>query len=249
LRNALFVVLGLVGFATACSDAGLSGRVDALEQRVQKLEGGGAAPSGAAGKAPGLAAPADPEAEKAAADLLRAASQASEAMKFDEAKADLVQLKEKYPDTRPARAAVRLDQELAVIGKPAAPLAVDKVYQGAVPDLAQAKVAVVVFFDAANPQTKQQLTRLQQIGTTYGPKGMQVVAVMRNGPDGDTAVAPLLKEQAVTFPVAQAKGTSSFEYYGVTGTPAAVVVKGGSVAWRGHPARLSDALLAQLTGG
>jgi hypothetical protein len=32
-------------------------------------------------------------------------------------------------------------------------------------------------------------------------------------------------------------------HFGVSGIPAAAVVKGGKVVWRGHPARLSEQML------
>jgi hypothetical protein len=35
----------------------------------------------------------------------------------------------------------------------------------------------------------------------------------------------------------------------VTGIPAAAVVKGGKVIWRGHPAQLTDDVLGKLTEG
>ena len=37
--------------------------------------------------------------------------------------------------------------------------------------------------------------------------------------------------------------------FAVTGIPAAALVKDGKVVWRGHPARLDDALLDKLMAG
>jgi hypothetical protein len=37
--------------------------------------------------------------------------------------------------------------------------------------------------------------------------------------------------------------------YAVTGIPAAAVVKGGKVVWRGHPAQLTDEVLTKLAAG
>ena len=48
------------------------------------------------------------------------------------------------------------------------------------------------------------------------------------------------------YPTAKEKGDLS-EYYGVRGVPAAAVVKGGKVVWRGHPSRINDKMLESWT--
>jgi hypothetical protein len=54
------------------------------------------------------------------------------------------------------------------------------------------------------------------------------------------------KENGVGYPTAKEKGDIS-EYYGVRGVPAAAVVKGGKVVWRGHPSRINDKMLGDWT--
>jgi hypothetical protein len=53
----------------------------------------------------------------------------------------------------------------------------------------------------------------------------------------------------VKFPVAKEKEGSLSNAFNVTGIPAAALVKGGKVIWRGHPGRLDDATLDALIKG
>ncbi len=246
------VSLLIVSMLAACSDPNLASKVADLEQRVAKMEEGGAKAAAGRPGAPGAgpAAPLNEEEEKAAAELLKAASQASEAMKYDEAKAKIAELKAKYPNTRPARASVRLEEELAVIGKPSQDLNVEKMMQGTAPSLTNDKATLVVFWEIWCPHCKQEVPKLQETYTKYSGKGLQMVGLtkMTKG-STEEQVAEFLKTQKVTYPIAKEAGQSTSEYYGVKGIPAAVVVKGGKVVWRGHPARLTDAMLEKFIGG
>jgi thiol-disulfide isomerase/thioredoxin len=247
------VSLVIVSMIAACSDPNLASKVADLEQRVAKMEAGEKPGGGATARpaAPGAApaAPVNEEEEKAAAELLKAASQAAEQMKYDEAKAKLAELKEKYPNTRPARASVRLDEELAVIGKPAQDLNVEKMVQGQAPSMTSGKPTLVVFWEVWCPHCKREVPKLQETYAKYSPKGLQMVGLtkMTKGATEDQ-VTEFLKTQNVSYPVAKEAGQASSDYYGVKGIPAAVMVKDGKVVWRGHPARLTDAMLDQFTG-
>jgi hypothetical protein len=55
-------------------------------------------------------------------------------------------------------------------------------------------------------------------------------------------VRSFVTEKGVQYPVAKENGSLS-SHFGVSGIPAAAVVKNGKVIWRGHPARLSEAML------
>jgi thiol-disulfide isomerase/thioredoxin len=246
VRNVSFLVLALAVGAPGCADPALVGKLEALEARVQTLEAAkGAAP---AARAP-ASAPANTEDEKAAADLLRQASQAAEAMRYDEAKAKLAELHQKYPDSRPAKAAARLDEELAIVGKPAKPLMVEKVLQGTLPDFASSKPTLVVFWEVWCPHCKEEVPKLQQTYAEYAPKGLQMVGVtkMTKGVTEDQVTA-FVHDQHLTYAIAKEGGAGTSEYYGVKGIPAAVVIKDGTVVWRGHPARITPAMLDQFLG-
>lgn len=250
MRNVVSLVIACALFG-GCSDPELAGKVADLEARVAKVEAGGAA-AGAAGKAPGAKAPGAPvneENEKAAAELLKAASQSAEAMNYDDAKAKLSELQSKYPDTRPARAAVRLQEELAVVGKPAQPLKIDKMFQGDQIDLANGKATLVVFWEVWCPHCKNEVPKLQATYSKYQGKGLQMVGLTKQTKGvTEDQVKAFISEKGVTYPIAKESGQETSEYYGVKGIPAAIVVKDGKVVWRGHPARLSDAMLDKFVG-
>ena len=46
----------------------------------------------------------------------------------------------------------------------------------------------------------------------------------------------------MTYPTAKENGDLS-KHFNVSGIPAAAVVKGGKVVWRGHPGRLNDSMI------
>lgn len=251
MRNVVSLVIACALFG-GCSDPELAGKVADLEARVAKVEAGAPAAGAPGAKAPGAKAPGAPvneENEKAAAELLKAASQAAEGMNYDDAKAKLAELQTKYPETRPARAAVRLQEELSVVGKPVQALKIDHMVQGDQIDLNSGKATLVVFWEVWCPHCKSEVPKLQATYTKYQPKGLQMVGLTKQtkGTTEDQVKA-FISEKGVTYPIAKESGQETSEYYGVKGIPAAIVVKDGKVVWRGHPARLNDAMLDKFVG-
>ncbi len=241
------VSLVVMAMVAACSDPNLASKVSDLETRVAKMEEASKAAPARPGAAP--AAPVNEEEEKAAAELLKAASQAAEAMKYDEAKSKIAELKEKYPQSRPARASARLEEELAVIGKPAQPLKLEKMVQGAEPTMTDGKATLVVFWEIWCPHCKREVPKLQETYNKYQGKGLQMVGLTKQSKGvTDDQVTEFLKAQNVSYPIGKEAGQETSEYYGVKGIPAAVMVKDGKVVWRGHPARLTDAMLDEFIG-
>ena len=51
-----------------------------------------------------------------------------------------------------------------------------------------------------------------------------------------------IKDNKVTYPTAKENGDLS-KHFNVSGIPAAAVVKGGKIIWRGHPGRLNDSMI------
>ena len=56
-------------------------------------------------------------------------------------------------------------------------------------------------------------------------------------------VTAFIKEKDVQYALAKEQGDSMSKRFGVSGIPAAAVVKDGKVVWRGHPARLKDEMI------
>ena len=61
----------------------------------------------------------------------------------------------------------------------------------------------------------------------------------------DDKVQALVADDHLGFAVAKETGEMSMTY-AVTGIPAAALVRDGVVVWRGHPQRLTDAVLDTL---
>ncbi len=55
-------------------------------------------------------------------------------------------------------------------------------------------------------------------------------------------VNEFIKENKLGYPTAKEGGDLS-KAFNVSGIPAAAVVKGGKIVWRGHPGRLNDDMI------
>jgi len=219
-------------------------RIDDLEAKVVQLETkAAAAPALKQVKAP-AANDAD---EQAAGALLKEATKASEAMNYDVAKAKLATLKAEYPTTRAARAAQRIDAELAIIGKPAPDLSVEKWFQGNQDTLSDG-TTLVVFWELWCPHCKREVPKMTATHEKWGAKGLNVIGLTKMTRDTtEDAVTAFIKDNNVSYPMAKEAGGMSTAF-GVRGIPAAAVVKDGTIVWRGHPGRISEDMLTKWTG-
>lgn len=232
---ALSSVFAVVG----CTDAALSQKVDDLEKRVVAIEE-------AAKAAPAPGKPAAPSAEdQAAMELFKAASDAARTGDVDGAKAKLAELNEKYKGSRAAGAGARLLAELSVVGSDAGELQVATWLAGK-SSFDEGKATMLVFWEVWCPHCVREVPKLQATYEKYKPQGLNVVGltkVSRGKTDAD--VLAFLEEKKVTYAIGKEDeaGTLS-QRFGVNGVPAAAVVKGGKVVWRGHPAQVTDEMIA-----
>lgn len=233
------LTLGALALLAGCATAD---RVKALEEKVAELETKveEAAKSGG-GKA---AAPRDEKAEKAAAALYEEIGKAVRDGDTDAAKAKLGEMKKKYSETTAYRRARKIEKELEVIGK-AAPssLEVEKWYTSeAKIDFASNKPTLLVFWEIWCPHCRREVPKLQQTWDKYNGKLQMVGLTKLSRSSTEEKVNEFLKENNVTYPTAKENGDLS-SHFNVSGIPAAAVVKGGKVIWRGHPGRLSDSMI------
>ncbi len=240
VNRSMLAICALVGLA-ACSDPEVIEKLTKLEERVEKLE-----QSPRAAARPGQA---DPAAEQAAAELLKAATAAAEALDVDGAKAKLAELSEKYGTTRAARAAQRLSTELDVVGKPEADLAIEQWFQGSKADVEGGKATLYVFWEVWCPHCKREVPKLTATYDKFKSQGLSMVGLtkMTRGISEDE-VKSFIEEKNVNYPIAKEEGDTLSRHYGVRGIPAAAMVKDGKVVWRGHPARLTDDMIGKYLG-
>lgn len=230
--------LVLLSLLAACAPAD---KVDALEQRVatleEELKAVKASPARAAAATAG-----DPAAEAAADALLKEIAALAKEGKYDDAKAKLVTLKAEHGTTQTYKKARRLESELEIIGK-AAPLTweIEKWYQGQdTVKLDGSGTTLVVFWEEWCPHCKREVPELVKTYDALKPQGLQVVGLTKiTKSSTEEKVTAFIKENNVNYPMAKETGALS-EHFGVSGIPAAAVVKDGKVVWRGHPASLSE---------
>lgn len=231
--------LTLLSFAAGCGDPAMQARMDEMEAKLADME---KAAQAAPTKGP-AAAPVDQEAEKAAATMLKEANDAFEKMDFDSTRAKLAELNEKYPKSRAARASKRISDELEVIGKDAGAMEVDMWYQGTT-SLDSGEATLLVFWEVWCPHCKREVPKVESTYAKFKDKGLNIVGLTKQTRDvTEEQVREFITSNNVTYPIAKEAGQAMSSRFGVKGIPAAAVVKDGKIVWRGHPARINDAMI------
>jgi thiol-disulfide isomerase/thioredoxin len=212
---------------------------------VKALEEKSAAQPGAA--RPVATAPAPDPNEDAAGELMKDAQLAINNADFDTAKSKLADIQSKYPQTRAAKAAARISDEIGLIGQAAPPLTVDKWFQGKA-DYSSNKATLVVFWEQWCPHCKEEMPKMEPLSEKWKDK-LTVIGVTKVTKSAtDDLVVQFLKDNNIKFPIAKEKDGAISQAYSVSGIPAAAIVKGGKVIWRGHPNKLTDDFITKLLG-
>ena len=223
----------LAGCATADRVKALEEKVTALEEKVE-----------AVAKSGGKAAPKDEKAEKAASALYEAIGKAVRSGDTADAKAKLAEMKKKYSNTTAYRRAKKIERELEVIGK-AAPdsLTVEKWFTSESKiDFSSDTPTLLVFWEIWCPHCRREVPELQKTWDKYKGKIQMVGLTKISRSATEEKVTEFIKDNKVTYPTAKENGDLS-KHFNVSGIPAAAVVKGGKVVWRGHPGRLNDSMI------
>jgi len=237
-RNRMFI-LALTTFLAGCATAD---RVQKLEDRLAELETKVAAGGGKAG---GKGAVKDEKAEKAASALYQEVTKAIADLDYGTAKAKLGQLKGKYASTTAYRRAKKIERELEVIGKDSpASLEVEKwlANQTSI-DLSSNAPTLLVFWELWCPHCRREVPKMQKVYDDFSPQGLQMVGLTKITRSAtEEKVNDFIKENKLGYPLAKETGDLS-KAFNVSGIPAAAVVKGGKIVWRGHPGRLNDDMI------
>jgi len=163
-----------------------------------------------------------------------------------QAKTEMTAFLAKYSGTEAAKQAARLNQELEVVGKPApTQLDIEKWFTGDATsvDLATGGTSLIVFWEEWCPHCKREVPKLKETYAKFGDDGLRILALTKiTKTSTDELVTRFIETNGLEFPIAKERGGLS-SYFGVSGIPAAAVVKDGQIIWRGHPAGLTDALI------
>lgn len=234
----LMLLVGLAG----CVPKSVNQRIEALEMRVAQLE-----------TRPNVASRPDVAAETAARDAINEIrSFVSDDPDFGRAGQLCEKATAAHGQTQAwRRGGQRLCDEVAVVGKPEGPWQVETWFQGGQPAAADAKL--LVFWEQWCPHCKREVPELQGLHQRWQGR-LEVVGLTKvNRSSTDEKVVAFIAEKGLTYAMAKEDRGAMSRYYAVTGVPAAALVSGGEVVWRGHPARLNDdlieALLARRPGG
>ena len=209
--------------------AALTERVDTLEQQIQNLATAGGASQ------------VEAQAQAAFTEL----SQLVAANKIDEAKTKIASFGTKYAATKVGNSIQSMGRELAVIGKDCpSDWGIEKWFQGKdAVDLDTDGTMVVVFWESWCPHCRREVPKLQQMYDKYKGDGLQLIGLTRiNRSATEESVTDIITQNKVSYPMAKEDGSVA-TYFAVGGIPAAAVVKDKKVVWRGHPARITDAML------
>ena len=110
-------------------------------------------------------------------------------------------------------------------------------------NLASDKTILLVFWEVWCPHCKREVPKIEEIYNNYKGKGLQVVGLTKiNRSATEDSVQAFITEKKLSYPMAKEDGGLS-THFGVSGVPAAAVVKGGKVVWRGHPVRLTTEMI------
>lgn len=246
--------LSILAFLVACNGPvdkkqvdDMAERVASLEKKIEELEKRPVASARPSKEAPSVD-PNSPE-EQAATKLMQEIQQAQTAGDFATAKTKLAELQSKYAATRAGKASARMATELNLIGVDAKPLEVEKWYQGKA-TLTDSKATLIVFWETWCPHCQNEMPKMQPLAEKWQGKGLQVIGLTKVTKSAtDEAVETFIKEKGIKFPMAKETGGTMSQAYSVSGIPAAAIVKDGKVAWRGHPARLTDDMLEKIING
>ncbi len=201
---------------------------------------------------PGVSAvhsPVDAQRESLANTMNTAAAEAAKAGDFQTAKAVYARLRDDFADTAAGAKAGRRYDEVASVGTAAPVIAVSQWYQG-VGDWAANPLTLVLFFETWCQHCGPEMPDVVALQAMYAPRGLGIVAFTKVSQTAtDETVRAFIAKHKLTFPVGRELGGSMSTAFGVYGIPAAALVKDGVIVWRGHPTRLTEALITPYLSG
>lgn len=243
----LLAALTLAGCASSTQVSELDARIQALEGKIAALEAKPAAPAAAGTAAKAEISPEEKAKEDAALALMKEAQTAMRANDFATAKAKLAEIQASYADTRAGKAAVRMAEEVNLLGTEAPALEVDKWFQGKASFGNQP--TLVVFWEVWCPHCKREMPELAVMEPKFKGKVQMVGLTKMTKKVTEDQVQSFIKENKIGFPMGLEKEGSMSKAFKVTGIPAAALVKNGQIVWRGNPASLDEKTLTDLLAG
>ncbi|MDP7110614.1 MAG: redoxin domain-containing protein [Myxococcota bacterium] len=172
---------------------------------------------------------------------------------YDTATRYFQRLLDSYPDDGLSKRSRKNISAIGIIGGDAPELVVDH-WLGGDTTLAanKGKVVMLSFWNEWCPHCKREMPKLQQLAEKYDDQGLVLISVTKHTKSQtDEKVQAFLDKNDITIPTAvEPSGYQSTRDYGVSGVPAGVIIgRDGKIAWRNHPARLTEERLQKFLGG
>jgi tetratricopeptide (TPR) repeat protein len=125
-------------------------------------------------------------------------------------------------------------------------LGIEEWFQGrATPD--DTGTTLLLFFETWCPFSQRAVPRLEQIYEEHKDQGLELVGLTRlTRTATEESVRDYIEYNGLTFPVAKEDGQATEFFNPNGGVPALAVVRDGNLVWKGHPSRVSDAMLTGL---
>ncbi len=183
--------------------------------------------------------------EREAALVLRSIASSVKKADFSTARKQLATLMKEYGATQAMSRAYRYQREFLAIGKDAPKdFRVEKWFQGEhEPNLTGDHVSVLFFWEVWCPHCRREMPKIDDLYLNNKADGLNVIAITKvNKSATDEKVEEFIGNEGIQVPILKEDGSLSRGFF-VSGVPAAAVVKGGKIIWRGHPMMLSEALV------
>ncbi len=140
------------------------------------------------------------------------------------------------------RQVIPVEDDVKVLGRAAGDLEVERWFQGTA-TMDDGTATLLVFFEVWCPHCQRAVPKVQGVADEWAGAGLNVIGLTkRTRGVTEQEVEDFLAERDIPFPVAQEDRMAMSQRFGVKGLPAAAVVKDGKIVWRGHPARIDDAM-------
>jgi thiol-disulfide isomerase/thioredoxin len=221
-------------------------RLEALQQGIERLEKRMATLE----KQVAALAEQSPQREKSAAARLSEIRRMAQMGKFDEAKKAAADFRKTFGNTNTAKQGARYLAELDVVGKEAPPkIAADPWFLGeGEVDTTAGKATLLIFWEEWCPHCRREVPRVQNLHETFAAQGLQVVGLTKLSRGvTEEKFRGFIEQQKLTYPIGKEDGELSRQF-NVSGVPAAAVIKGGKVIWRGHPGYLRPEMVREWLG-
>jgi len=106
---------------------------------------------------------------------------------------------------------------------------------------------MLLFFETWCPFSQQAVPRLQQIYEENKERKLELVGLTRlTRTATEETVRKYIDYNGLTFPIAKEDGEATEFFNPGGGVPALAVIRDGNLVWKGHPSRMSDAMVAGL---